>query len=130
MSNKNDKNNMFAKWMKKVKYNLSDPDKNRIQSIITFINKETKKATKKRNERHQTKPTTKSIKYSQAHATYIMLNIVHKMPRRFNINKDQCNYLKNDIEHIIKKYHFTEKHRSNFDNTVCDRKFKTKKNRH
>ena len=135
MSNKNDKdlyykNNMFAKWMKKIKYNPNDPEKKRIQSIITFINKETQKETKKINEGHNTKPTIESMKYWQAHNAYVMLNIVHKMPRRFNINKDQCYNLKNDIEYIIKKYNFTERHRCKFDNTVCDRKFKTKKNRH
>ena len=135
MSDKSDKNsyyknNMFAKWMKKVKYNVNDPEKKRIQAIINFINKETKKETKKRNERHHTKPSVESIKYYQANNAYIMLNIVHKMPRRFNINQEQCNNLKNDLEHVIKKYNFTEKHRRDFDNTVCDRKFKTKKNRH
>lgn len=132
MSNKNDKNlyyknNMFAKWMKKIKYNPSDPEKQRIQSLINFINKETKKETKKRNERHKTKPTIESMKYWQAHNAYIMLGILHKMPRRFNIDKEQCYNLKNDIEYLIKKYNFTERNMRNYDKTVCDRKFKTKK---
>jgi len=132
MSNKNDKNlyyknNMFAKWMRKIKYNTSDPEKQRIKSLIAFINKETSKETKKRNERHQTKPSIESMKYGQAHNAYVMLGILHKMPRRFNIDKEQCNNLKNDIEYLIKKYNFTERHKGNYDKTVCDRKFKTKK---
>jgi hypothetical protein len=49
------------------------------------------------------------------------------MPRRFNIDKDQCNNLKNDIEYLIKKYNFTERNMTSYDKTVCDRKFKTKK---
>lgn len=122
-----DKNSMFAKWMKKIKYNINDPEKKRIQAILNFIDKETKKETKKRNERRNTKPTIESMKYWQAHSAYVMLGVVHKRPKQFNIDKEECHNLKNDIEYLIKKYNFTERHKRGFNKTVCDRIFKTKK---
>ena len=122
-----DKNSMFAKWMKRIKYNINDPEKKRIQAILNFIDKETKKETKRRNERRHTKPTIESMKYRQALRAYIMLGVVHKRPKQYNIDKEECHNLKNDIEYLIKKYHLTERNMRGFDKTVCDRKFKTKK---
>ena len=132
MSDKNvyDKNSMFAKWMKQINYNVNDPEKQRIGALTTFIKKATTKQTKQRKQTRQRKQTIHSMNYWNAHRAYIMLTIVHRMPRRFNINKDQCTTLKTDIEYLIKKYKLTKRHTHKFDKTLCDKKFKRKTNQY
>lgn len=131
MSDKNvyDQNSMFAKWMKQINYNVNDPEKQRIGALTTFIKKATTKQTKQTKERKQRKQTIHSMNYWNAHRAYIMLTIVHRMPRRFNINKDQCTTLKTDIEYLIKKYKLSKQQTRKFDKKLCDKKFKRKKNK-
>ena len=130
MSDKNvyDKNSMFAKWMKQINYNVNDPEKQRIEALTTFIKNATKKERKRRYEVHGTTPTMETMNNWYALNAYIMLTIVHRMPRRFNINKDQCTTLKTDIEYLIKKYKLSKRQTRKFDKTLCDKKFKRKKN--
>ena len=128
MTDKNvhEKDNMFAKWMKRIKYNVNGPEKQRIKALTTFIKNSTKKERKRRYEVHGTTPAMETMNNWYALNAYVMLDILHRMPRRFNINKEQCNTLKTDIEYLIKKYKLSKRQTRKFDKKLCDKKFKPK----
>lgn len=141
MSTSDIRNLMFSR----INYNINDPQKKRIASIVKFINKQVKKYKEslkviEKNkvlhylhkllpESEEKKLSLEQVKYGYALSSYFMLVSLQSAPKKNNLTKEQCDAVASDINYLIKKYNINQKKdRLGYNKDGCTKKYKTKKN--
>lgn len=122
----------------RINYNINDPQKKRVATIVNFINEQVKKykmglklAKKNMNTLPELvkKIPIEQIKYFYALSCYTMLVSLQSAAKKNKLTREQCDDVTSDINYLIKKYKIDQKKdKMGYNKDGCTKKYKTKKN--